>query len=102
MKKKFRRAFVVEPTHDIGAVVQDAQDVVFLLGGFEGLTPDNMSSILSARLPEFDPDNDVIIPIGRIVANFQVGFMLATLFPKRELWMGIYKDHGYEYVKFSS
>lgn len=97
--KKFRKAFVTDPTHDVTAIAPYVDDIVFLLDGTE--TYDEVSSKVYATLGgEFVPQIDVIIPMGRIVANLVIGIVISSLYNKslNKICIGIYTDHDYKFI----
>lgn len=73
---KFRKLFVVEPTHDISLLGKYCDNIIFLTNGDERI--ENVSERMDAKLEDFDPDDDALIPMGRVSACSMAGILLAN------------------------
>lgn len=93
---KFRRAFVVQPVHDFSALKNYAQDIRFLSTGYEDI--ENLEESVDDALANFDQDDDVIIPAGRVITCFIIGFIL-QIRGINNFIIGVYKDKDYDFYR---
>ena len=101
-KKTFHRGLVVQPVgHDFSAVLEFCEEIKFLTTGYE--TFDKLEQVIRKNLEEleFDPKQDVIIPVGSVNANLLAGIVLEKI--RREtgnpyLSLAVYKDKQYDVI----
>lgn len=78
MSKQFGTAFVVQyTTHDISALLEMAERIVFVTTGHE--KEEELQSAIHIIMQAFDPVMDVIVPVGNVMANLLVGVCLEKL-----------------------
>jgi hypothetical protein len=97
VKLRFRKIFVVEPSHDIRALSQYTENVTFVCGGKEDVK--NIPLQIENTLSEFDPATDAIVPVGRVITTMLAGIYLGTTFKGDSLYMGVYRDGDYTFVR---
>ena len=99
MSKKFKTAYVVErgKVYNADAIIQYADEVVFLLTGKE--RGEEIERLLRKNLLTFDPDVDVIITNGRLLASFVLGTIMKEL-PYYNL--GLYQNKDYTFLRITA
>jgi hypothetical protein len=91
----FRRAYVVEPGRwDFSGLERVATRIVYLTTAYEKTFQERRRSILAA-LGDFDPELDVIVPVGKVSSVFLVADLLAR---HPRLNVAVYNGSGYEVV----
>jgi energy-coupling factor transporter ATP-binding protein EcfA2 len=75
-ENKFRKLFVVEPTHDISILSKYCNQVVFLTNGDE--KTEELSKKIPLMLQDFNPDEDALIPMGRVASCTIAGIAIAS------------------------
>jgi hypothetical protein len=95
----FRKIFVVEPTHDISILSRNCSQVVFLSKGDEKI--ETIAETMSSNLSEFNPDEDALVPMGRVSSCAIAGVLLSNRFrkdPRVVLMIGIYAGNKYIFI----
>jgi hypothetical protein len=90
--KKYRVAWVVEPGKDFSALENLATEVRYITMGYEKSIEKISQSILESR-KLFDPDNDIIVPVGRVLAVLLVGLIYGQI--PRDIAFAIYSEGVY-------
>jgi hypothetical protein len=105
---KFRRLFVVEPTHDIHILSRYCSQVVFITNGEE--KTEDLAQKIPLMLKDFNPDEDALIPMGRVASCTIAGIAIASLSLKLGLnvnntvsstpviMIGLYRGNEYSFV----
>ncbi|MCK4821414.1 hypothetical protein KA005_36955 [bacterium] len=96
MSKRFRIAYVIEKgrLHNESALEPYALEIKYLLTGteeYEQIGPTLLDNFLG-----FDQDLDVIIPTGRVISSFVLGYIMGFV---SAFSIGIYADKDYKFVK---
>jgi len=87
--KKFRAAFLIEPTHhDLTILKQYVSRIEFLSSGSDDV--DELPVVISEKLIHFNPETDVIIPVGSVLTSLLVGVLLSKTFLGKTIWVGVY------------
>lgn len=98
---KFRKIFITEPVHPVGILSKYTNEIVFLSTGNEKI--ESLESIISNALKSFNPDEDAIVPMGRVSSCIITGIALANLFRNGEIFMiGLFKDNDYVFIHVGS
>jgi hypothetical protein len=95
----FRTIFVVEPTHDISVLSKNCSQVVFLSKGDEKI--ETIAETMASKLLEFNPDEDALVPMGRVSACAIAGVLLSNRFrgdPRVVVMIGIYTGNKYIFI----
>lgn len=94
--RRFRKIFLVEPTHDFSVAKKYTDTVVFMTDGSERAEAldDKIASILEG----FDPEQDAVVSMGRTVACLVAGIMIGSAFPGFDLTFGIFRGDAYEFI----
>ena len=96
MDKQFRDAYVLErgKTFDLSPLEPYVREIKYVLEG----TEKDVDIIKSMRISflEFDPELDVIVPMGRAIASFMLGYLMGIL---PEVHIGIYRDKDYNFLR---
>lgn len=72
----FRTAYVPHNSgHDLTALKSWCDAIVFCSTGYEA--EEDLSSTIEKALENFDPDKDVIVPVGNVASNLIAGAVLA-------------------------
>ena len=97
MSKRFRVAYVAEKgeLNDIPALEEHADEIHYILTGTEQ-NEEIQEAIYESFSFVFDPDYDVIIPTGRTIVSFILGYFLGSI---TAFYIGIYKDKTYNFVR---
>lgn len=76
--KIYRTAYVVQNTgHDFGELLRVCEQLKFMSNGYE---PENETlDVLLTGLQGFDPEKDVIVPVGNVTLNLLLGVILPRL-----------------------
>jgi len=106
--KRFRKLFVVEPSHDVSILGKYSAQVVFLTSSEDKV--EELSEKIRENLYEFDPNRDAIIPMGRVSSCMMTGMFIGRFieelhktFPESinyrpVVTMGIYKGDSYIFI----
>lgn len=99
MSKQFRTAYVIEKgkIHDVSALNKYADNIVVLLSGKE--RNEEITKTLREIFVEFSPDRDIVIPTGRVISSFILGYMMGFI---PEFTVGIYKNKDYSFIRLWS
>jgi hypothetical protein len=99
-EKKFKRLYVVEPSHDVSVLKSYTNNVIFMTTGNELVS--ELEQKIYENLEEFHPEEDAIISMGRTVACLLTGLLIGSLYPWQEITYGIYRgEELYEFVVFN-
>ena len=90
----FRKAYVMEPSHDFSALSSHCEEIVFLTTGYERDFPATCRAIREG-LQNFQPEQDVLIPTGRVAAVLFAGYVLGRL--QRMIQVGLYANKIYTF-----
>lgn len=71
-----------------------AENIMYILKGDE--RDEEIAISISKVMPGFDRSLDVIIPTGRVIASFILGYMLREL---SDFYIGVYSDKKYSFLK---
>lgn len=72
---KFRKAYVAQNTqHDFSDLRDISDEIVFVTTGYED--EGNLHTTVEKSLVDFDPNRDVIVPVGNVFVNLLVGQVL--------------------------
>ena len=94
---RFRTAFVIEPLHDLSALLKYADRIEFLSSGYEQV--DGLMTLIGKKLEDFDNNLDVLIPVGRVVASLVTGIFLSKI--ASPVTLGIFRDKDYYFIKLN-
>lgn len=80
--KRFRYAFVVKPGHNFAPLRPYCERLVFLT---DGLTDhvDVIREQIEENMQEYDPEKDVLIPVGTSLANMITGTVIHRILLER-------------------
>ena len=95
--KQFRKIFVVEPAHDLSALIEFGEDITYVFNRYEQV--DDMLSKAQSSLREFNPETDAFVPIGRVTACSVAGMVLSKMTGNKPVNFGIYKNGVYRFIK---
>jgi hypothetical protein len=97
MKKRFRVAWVMEPGFDYSVLTKDCEEIRFILSGLEtGVS--RITETAVRVLQDFDPNTDVVIPVGRVVPAWIISAILVELTGFYSI--GIYKGGVYHFEEW--
>lgn len=101
-EKRFRFAHVLKPGFDFSILRQYCERIVYSTDGYGDNVP-NLREQLEEAMERFDPDKDVLIPIG----SATICTLAATLLARKMLlsgnknWdsyaMGVYSEGNYQF-----
>lgn len=93
MDKKFSRAFVcMHTSHDFSSLRELCDSVLFLSSGFE--KDEDLVNQIDLFLRDFNPEEDIIVPVGRVAVSLVVGSILNSL-GMAEILIANYQDKTY-------
>jgi hypothetical protein len=95
--ERFRKIFVIEPTHDVGILKRYTDTIKFISNGSEKV--EDLPDRIESSLQDFDPLKDAVVAMGRVSACMLTGFFLAKLFPKDIIMYGIYNNDNYLFLE---
>ena len=101
-KKPFRTAYCFK-AYNFSSLKPYCEDIVVAIDGY-GDHIDKIRAKLERMLKDYDPDKDLIVPVGRATDNVLVGQIVAqkvALKPKiqQSYVMGIYLDWSYKFYQ---
>lgn len=91
---KYRKAFITEPGYNFSALKGLVQENIFLTTKAEETLQDVQEAIQS-NLKDFDPELDIIVPVGRTLLSFVVALEVAH---HDKVRVAVYRGHGYQVV----
>lgn len=79
MTTPYRTAFIaMNSGHDFIRVKQDlAANIVFVTTGYEA--EEDLLPAIEKSLESFDPEQDIIVPVGKVMTNALIGLVLGKL-----------------------
>jgi hypothetical protein len=97
--KRFRKVFVVEPSHDLTALKKYTDDIRFITTGYEDIG--KIGEKIDKNISEFDPSQDAIVALGRVSVCMLIGICIAKKFPDKKMEFGVYsnKDYTFEAIQ---
>ena len=100
VRKSYRNAFIVQNTgHDFTDLLKVTERIVYVLHGNEA--EEDRWLMAKQVLSNFDPQLDIIVPVGNTPANILVGTIVGIACLNQH-WdnytMAIYKDRTYHFV----
>jgi len=93
---KYRKIFVVEPSHDLSALKSYTDNIELLTTGYENI--DALIPKIESNLQGFDPMVDAFVPIGRLISTMLAGLILGKIAKDTPITVGIYKNKDYEFI----
>jgi hypothetical protein len=95
--KLFRTAYVTQKGFDMSALFQYVDDIVFLNTGNKKIR--NLISHIEENIEGFDPELDVVIPVGKVVFAFILGTAFSRISKGKSINIGIYDQGEYDFIK---
>lgn len=95
--KIYRTAYIVQNTgHDFGELLKVCEQLKFVSNGYE---PENEAlDTLLTGLQGFDPEKDVIVPVGNVTLNLLLGTLLPRLCEVSQYYtMAVFYDKLYHF-----
>jgi hypothetical protein len=101
----FRTAYVPHNSgHDLTALKDLCDRIVFCSNGYEGEI--ELPQVILEATKDFDPDKDIIVPVGNVISNVLTGAAIALRtvhieagaekpVPVSQFFMAVYKDKAY-------
>ena len=72
----FRTAYVAHNSgHDMSALKEFCDKIVFCSSGYEG--EEDLPQVLTDAIKDFDPEKDVVVPVGNVSSNILLGVAIA-------------------------
>ena len=97
-KKMFRTAYVVQATnYDFAPLLEKCEEIKFVTTGYE--KDDNLQVSIGMALVDYDPVNDVIVPVGNVANNVMVGIVaeqLRSYTHTNRINLALYRDKVYD------
>lgn len=96
---KFRKLFVVEPSHDVSVLSKYSSNIIFLGDSEEKIV--DLPNKMKKYLEDFDPDLDAIIPMGRVSSCVLAGLLVGSKLTYSDpiiIMIGIYKNEEYIFI----
>lgn len=95
--KQYRTAYVTQPTkHSFSPILDLCERVEFITTGYED--DKNLKRIVKNALKNFDPEADVLVPVGSVITNLVVGIEVEKLRQEKNcesVNIAIYHDQKY-------
>lgn len=102
--KKYRTAYVMQPSgHSFSPILEHCDEIQFLTTGYE--LDESLPQIIQNALRDFDPEKDVIVPVGNVATNVIVGMEAERIrIAKRAKYFNIalYRDKQYIVKKYNN
>jgi hypothetical protein len=101
---KFRRIFVLQPSHDFSLLREFTEQIEFVTTGYE--TVEELENSIEEKLIAFIPTEDAVVVVGRVNAAFVFGAKLQEMFPSETIHVGVYKkddlgDKTYNWIEIN-
>ncbi len=95
MSKQFRNAYIIEKgkLNDMSALEPYVSEITYILSGDE--RDKEIAQAFRDNFTSFNPDLDVIIPTGRVISSFVLGYLMGFI---PTFYIGIYRDKNYSFV----
>lgn len=98
---KFRKIFIVEPSHDFSMAKRYSSRIMFLTDG--GEKAQELESTIANALEDFDFSSDAIIPMGKVVSCLIAGAALRNKLPiGQSITVGVFRGDSYEFIKVTN
>lgn len=98
--ERFRKIFIVDPSHDVSLASKYTSNLVFITNGDENL--EDLPEVVSKNLEDFNPSVDALIPMGKVSTCLLVGLTLtAKVGPNIPIVVGIFRKDSYTFVEWS-
>lgn len=96
MSKQYRTAYITQHSnHNFEPLLAQCEDIKFCSTGYE--KENELMEVLTASLVDFNPDVDVLVPVGNVTVNMLLGFILESA---NGFYMAIYRDKEYHIHRF--
>jgi hypothetical protein len=95
---KYRRIFVVQPSHDLSALKKYSDNIVLITTGYE--RDEDLPRKISEMLADFNPAYDAIVPIGKLISTMLTGMAIqAKCYAlNSQVDIGMYREKDYEFL----
>lgn len=97
MKKKYSIAYIVQPSgHSFSPILEHCDEIQFLTTGYE--SDESLPVIIQNALEDYDPENDVLVPVGNVATNLLAGLEIERICKKkraRHFNLAFYRDKQY-------
>lgn len=81
--KQYGTAYVTQPTgHSFSPILDYCTDLKFITTGYE--EEKELEKIFDASMKNFDPEFDVIVPVGSVSVNFLLGLFVQKLMKQND------------------
>lgn len=97
---RFRKMYIVEPSHDFSILASYTNSIVCLTSGTE-LSKDIEHSIRESIL-DFEPERDALVPMGKTVSCILTGLIIGSMFPNTLITLAVWRGSSYDFVKVLS
>lgn len=94
--KRFRVAWVVEPSHDMSPLLKYVERIEFLCSGYE--RTEELMLIIADKMTMFNRETDVLVPTGRVIASLITGIILTGMEPP--ITLGLFRERDYHFSSF--
>lgn len=95
--KLYRTAYVTQPTgHSFAPIMDFCKEVRFITTGYE--QEKDLLKVAEESLANYDPEIDVLVPVGSVVFNLILGIFVERLRENNDykfVNVAVYHDKGY-------
>lgn len=99
---KFRRAYIIHQANfDFSGLRDVCQDLRVVVTGME--LPEELPSVIQAHAITFDPEQDLLVPVGNVYSNFLAGAIftrsILEAYPLKvtSIFLAAFRDKQYHY-----
>lgn len=93
----FRKALCVKPGFRYSALKPYCKEIEFITDGF-ATDIEHISSQIAEVMKDYDPDMDVLVPVGTGIVNILIGYWIANKFPDSSIAVAFFQR---EVTKFN-
>ena len=95
---EFRKIYIVEPSHVLGAAKRYSKRISLLTDG--GEKSSELKEKIEKALVDFDFSTDCLIPMGKVVSCMITGMVIMDMLPiGQALTIGVYRGDGYAFIE---
>lgn len=102
--KKYRTAYVIQPSgHSFQPILEHCDEIRFLTTGYE--SDESLPQIIQNALKEYDPEKDVLVPVGNVATNVLAGIQVENIREEKRakhINLAFYRDKQYIIKKYNN
>lgn len=97
MPKRFRTAYIAQESgHDFSELEIFCDQLLFVTAGDESFS--ELATVVYAALASFDPQRDIVVPVGKVGVNLMIGQALGDLLLGQPYRVALFRPKEGTYV----